>query len=58
MDQAGEYAVVHPYKRLAGADRLSSLTDEYWAAAQADEWGPRLDRYLREAVQAESQDRS
>lgn len=35
-----------------------STGHEYWAAADADEWGQKLDRYLREAVEAENQDRS
>jgi hypothetical protein len=50
MEEAGEYAIVRPYRSLSGAEELSALTDAYWAAAEADEWGAKLDRYLGEAV--------
>jgi hypothetical protein len=57
-DEAGEYAVVHPYRDLIDADELDALTDRYWAAAEADDWGAKLDRYLRAAVEMRCEDRS
>jgi hypothetical protein len=50
MDAQGEYAIVRPYQGLSGAEQLRALTEEYWTAAEADDWGTKLDRYLRQSV--------
>src|SRR5215510_3764054 len=50
MDAAGEFAVVKPYRGLSNADELSQLTDQYWQAAADDDWGSKLDIYLRDQV--------
>ena len=51
MDAVGEFAVVKPYKGLSNADDLARLTDQYWqAATDDDDWGSKLDAYLREQV--------
>lgn len=50
MDAAGEFAVVKPYKGLSNADELDRLTDQYWQAAADDDWGSKLDIYLRDQV--------
>lgn len=40
IDRTAElYAVVRPYEELPNADELSDLTEEYWAAADHDDWG-------------------
>jgi hypothetical protein len=49
-DAAGEFAVVKPYKGLSNAADLGRLTDEYWEAADDDDWGSKLDAYLSEQV--------
>lgn len=46
LDEAGQHAVLHPYRELAGAAELDALTDRYWEAADADNWGEKLERYL------------
>lgn len=38
--------MLHPYRELAGAAELDALTDRYWEAADADNWGEKLERYL------------
>jgi hypothetical protein len=48
MDAAGEFAVMKPYKDLSNAGDLVRLTDQYWQAAADDNWGSKLDIYLRE----------
>jgi hypothetical protein len=50
MDAAGEFAVVKPYAGLSNARDLDRLTDQYWQAADDDDWGSKLDLYLRERV--------
>jgi hypothetical protein len=50
MDAAGEFAVVKPYQGLSNAGDLDRLTDQYWQAAADDDWGSKLDIYLREQV--------
>ena len=50
MDAAGEFAVVKPYRGLSNAHGLVQLTDQYWQAAADDDWGSKLDTYLREQV--------
>lgn len=50
MDAAGEFAVVKPYAGLSNARDLDQLTDQYWQAADDDDWGSKLDVYLREQV--------
>jgi len=50
LDAVGESAVVRPYKGLSNASELTRLTGEYWQAADDDEWGSRLDAYLREQI--------
>ncbi|HXT91512.1 MAG TPA: DUF4375 domain-containing protein [Trebonia sp.] len=46
----GEFAVVKPYAGLPNADDLDQLTDQYWQAADDDDWGAKLDTYLHEQV--------
>jgi len=44
-------AIVRSAQAMSGDDqRLEELTDEYWRAADADDWGPKLDRFLRRSV--------
>ena len=50
MDAVGEFAVVKPYKGLSNAGDPDRLTDQYWQAAADDDWGTKLDIYLREQV--------
>lgn len=50
LSELGEYAVIQPYAGLPGADELDELTDRYWEAAELDNWGDKLDAYLREQV--------
>jgi hypothetical protein len=50
LDALGELAVVKPYAGLPNAHDLARLTDQYWQAADDDDWGSRLDAYLREQV--------
>jgi hypothetical protein len=50
LDALGEFAVVKPYAGLPNAHDLAQLTDQYWQAADDDDWGSRLDAYLREQV--------
>src|SRR5262249_19805549 len=49
-DAAGEFAVVKPYEGLSNAGDLVRLTDQYWQAAPAADWGSKLDAHLREQV--------
>jgi hypothetical protein len=44
--------VVHAYRDLPGAAELDALTDRYWDAADADNWGEKLERYLASEVDA------
>jgi hypothetical protein len=46
----GEFAVVKPYADPPNADELDQLTDQYWQAADDDDWGSKLDAYLIEQV--------
>lgn len=46
VDAAGEFAVVKPYAGLSDARDLGRLTDQYWQAADDDDWGSRLGAYL------------
>jgi hypothetical protein len=46
----GEQIAVRPYGGLPAAAELAELTDRYWQAAELDNWGDRLDRYLEEHV--------
>jgi len=50
VDAVGEFAVVKPYAGLSNAPDLDRLTDQYWQAADDDDWGSRLDAYLSEQV--------
>jgi hypothetical protein len=50
VDALGEFAVVKPYVGLPNTDDLIRLTDQYWQAADDDDWGSRLDAYLHEQV--------
>jgi len=50
LDALGEFAVVKPYAGLSNADDLIRLTDQYWQAAEDEDWGSRLDAYLSEQV--------
>jgi Domain of unknown function (DUF4375) len=47
---AGEYAVVHPYRELAGAEALEELTDRFRGVAGRDAWGEKLQRYIASEV--------
>lgn len=50
LDALGEFAVVKPYAGLSNADDLVRLTDQYWQAADDEDWGSKLDAYLSEQV--------
>lgn len=50
LDALGEFAVVKPYAGLSNAHDLAQLTDQYWQAADDDDWGSKLDSYLHEQV--------
>jgi hypothetical protein len=50
VDAAGEFAVVKPYAGLSNARDLDRLTDQYWQAAEDDDWGAKLDAYLSKQV--------
>jgi hypothetical protein len=50
LDALGELAVAKPYAGLPNARGLSQLTDQYWQAADDDDWGSRLDTYLHDQV--------
>ena len=52
LDAYGEYAVVHPYRGLAGAHDLGELTDRFREVANRDGWGDKLERYLASHVAA------
>jgi hypothetical protein len=52
LDQLPEFAITHPYSGLSNAETLSALTDRYWQAAEADNWGDKFDAYLAEEVAA------
>jgi hypothetical protein len=49
-DALGEFAVVKPYAGLPNAHDLTQLTDQYWQAADDDDWGSRLNAYLHQQV--------
>jgi Domain of unknown function (DUF4375) len=40
------FSIVYPDEGLAGASELDALTDAYWNAAEADDWGEKLEAYL------------
>lgn len=46
LDALPEFSVVHPYRDLAGADEIAALTDEFWVAAEQEDWGEKLEAYL------------
>jgi hypothetical protein len=46
----GEFSVVKPYAGPPNTDDLIRLTDQYWLAADDEDWGSRLDAYLSEQV--------
>ncbi len=48
------YAVVRPYKGLSDAEALVELTDRYWAAADEEDWGDKLDALLSTTVELEA----
>jgi hypothetical protein len=51
LDALGEWAVTQPYRGLPQADILGgSMTGRFWEAAEIDDWGQRLDAYLRRQV--------
>jgi hypothetical protein len=50
LDALGEFAVVKPYAGLSNARDLAQLTDQYWQAADDDDWGSRIDDYLSDQV--------
>ena len=50
VNAVGEFAVVKPYAGLPDAPDLDRLTDQYWQAADDDDWGTRLGAYLSEQV--------
>jgi hypothetical protein len=52
LDEGGRYAGLNPYRELAGAAELDALTDRYWDAADAYDWGEKLERYLASKVNA------
>ncbi|WP_203904793.1 DMP19 family protein [Virgisporangium aliadipatigenens] len=48
------HAVVRPYEGLPSGEALVGLTDLYWAAADEEDWGDKLDTFLLTAVQQEA----
>ena len=51
LDVLPEWTVTQPYRGLPQADILGgSMTSRFWEAAQIDDWGQRLDAYLRRQV--------
>lgn len=42
----GEWAALQPYSGLPGTDALDELTARFRDAADADDWGAKLDDYL------------
>lgn len=51
-----EYDVGAPYQDLPDAERLVELTDRYQLAADEDQWGDKLDAFLRRAILAQAVD--
>jgi hypothetical protein len=46
-----EFEVTQPYRGLPQADILGGLvTSRFWEAAEIDDWGQRLDAFLRRQV--------
>jgi uncharacterized protein DUF4375 len=41
-----EWTVLRPYENLPGTEVLEQLTDRFREAANADDWGTKLDHYL------------
>jgi hypothetical protein len=39
---------------LANAEALAELTRQYWAAADREDWGDKLDTFLSNAVRADA----
>jgi Domain of unknown function (DUF4375) len=52
--QGTQHAVARPYVGLSSAEILSELTDEYWAAADEERWGDKLEAFLSRTVPAEA----
>jgi hypothetical protein len=48
------HAVVRPYEGLPNVEELVELTDLYWAAADEEDWGDKLDAFLSTAVAQEA----
>lgn len=51
LAQVEEFAVVTPYRDLPNSDVLGGdLTDDYWRAADDDDWGTKLDAFIEREV--------
>jgi hypothetical protein len=51
LDELGEWTVTQPYRALPQADTLGgSMTNRFWEAAQTDDWGEKLDEFMRRRV--------
>ena len=45
IDQGPVHGVGRPYAGLSNAAQLRELTTQYWAAAEEDNWGDKLDAF-------------
>lgn len=51
LDALDEWTVTQPYRSLPQADTLGgSMTNRVWEAAQTDNWGEKLDEFVRRRV--------
>jgi Domain of unknown function (DUF4375) len=51
LDAHPEWTVTQPYRGLPQAETLGgSITSRFWEAAQTDDWGEKLDEFVRRRV--------
>jgi hypothetical protein len=51
LDALPEWTVTQPYRGLPQAETLGgSITSRFWEAAQTDDWGEKLDEFVRRRV--------
>jgi hypothetical protein len=51
LDAQPEWTVTQPYRGLPQAETLGgSITSRFWEAAQTDDWGEKLDEFVRRRV--------
>jgi hypothetical protein len=51
LDALPQWTVTQPYRGLPQAQTLGgSMTSRFWEAAQTDDWGERLDEFVRRRV--------